>query len=86
MSSDNPYRAPQEDGAPLRRSSWVGWAVTGLALLVYGPMTITPLARIFTGPTDERVFMLAVFAFNGLVLLGLLWLGRWLRQHTANGR
>jgi hypothetical protein len=86
MSSDNPYRAPQEVGSPARRSSWVGWTVTGLALLVYGPMTITPLARVFIGKSDERPIMLAAFTFNGLVLAGLLWLGRWLRRRAAKGR
>jgi len=60
--------------------------VTGLALLIYGPMTVTPLARAFIGPSDERLIMLAAFTFNGLVFAGLLLLGRWLRRRAAKGR
>lgn len=81
----NPYRAPstQPDARP-RRPSWVGTAVIVLAIVVYGPMTVTPLVRALSG--KEVGLMLGVFLSNGATFAGLVWLGRWLRKRSLRSR
>jgi hypothetical protein len=77
----NPYRSPTTESIDKkRRPSWVGTAVIVLAIVIYGPMTVAPLFRAITG--EDTVVMLAVFGFNGVVFLGLIWLGRWLRRRS----
>ena len=53
-----------------------------MAILIYGPMTITPLVRAIAG--YDVGFMLLVFVGNGSIFCGLLWLGIWLRHRSLN--
>jgi len=70
--------SPSSEHRPLRPRR-VGTAVLVLAVGVYGPMTVGPLAAAMIGRAPLWVG-LAASAFNGTVFLGLLWLGRWMRR------
>ena len=76
----NPYRSPATEPNVKKRPSWVGTAIIIFAIVVYGPMTVTPLWRAVRG--IETGLMLLAFAFNGAVFVGLIWLGRWLRRRS----
>jgi hypothetical protein len=79
----NPYQSPQAnalDDPRARSYHRAGTLIIWTICIIYVPMVIGPIVAIFQNAKEPAWFLILASAFNGMILLLVIQVGRFLRR------